>query len=156
MARPSGLGRGLSALLEDGEAPSGAGIRTLPIDRISANPEQPRRHFDETALEELAASISERGVLQPILVRPAGDGYEIIAGERRWRAAQKAQLHEIPAIVRETSDAVEAIGQDVDQVSADELICCKSHDLHPIPALDPVVFPAERHGARIGANEAAV
>ena len=108
MARPSGLGRGLSALLEDGKpAPSG-GVRTIPIDSIEPHPDQPRRHFDTEALAELAQSIAERGVLQPILVRSHGGRFQIIAGERRWRAAQQAQLHDIPAIVRDSSDETTA------------------------------------------------
>ena len=108
MKKMTGLGRGLSALIDDSaqiktEAPtfSGGGVRTIDVARIRPNPAQPRQVFDEQALAELAASIAERGVLQPILVRPVSDGYELVAGERRWRAAQKAQLHEIPAIIRE-------------------------------------------------------
>lgn len=110
MKRPGGLGRGLSALLEDGKErePTAGGVEKLPIDRVAPNPDQPRRHFDEEALAELAQSIAERGVIQPILVRPHGDEYQIIAGERRWRAAQQAQLHEIPAIVRTAEDDVTA------------------------------------------------
>ncbi|MBB3764788.1 ParB/RepB/Spo0J family partition protein [Sphingomicrobium lutaoense] len=111
MKKPSGLGRGLSALLDDAsksaaneERSEKGGVSSLPIASIKPNPQQPRRHFDEESLEELAQSIATKGVLQPILVRPTAEGYQIIAGERRWRAAQKAQLHEIPAIVRE-SDA---------------------------------------------------
>ena len=106
MKKPSGLGRGLSALIDDralpreGEAQV-AGVREVEIGRIRPNPSQPRQIFDDSALDELAASIAERGVLQPILLRPAGDGFEIVAGERRWRAAQRARLHRIPAIVRE-------------------------------------------------------
>jgi len=110
--RPGGLGRGLSALLGDAmpEQPvrgSGmaAGVQTIPIASISPDPDQPRRHFDEAALEELGRSIAERGVIQPILVRPIGGRFQIVAGERRWRAAQKAQLHEIPAIVRTLTEA---------------------------------------------------
>ena len=80
------------------------GVRALEIGRIRPNPSQPRQHFDEQAIDELAASIAERGVLQPILVRAVDDGFELIAGERRWRAAQKARLHEIPALIREANE----------------------------------------------------
>lgn len=108
--RAPGLGRGLSALLGDmptsaSDQPTGDQVRHLAIASISGNPTQPRRHFTEEAIEELAASIRERGVLQPILVRPSGTGYQIVAGERRWRAAQRAGLHEIPAIIRDLEDA---------------------------------------------------
>lgn len=106
-----GLGRGLSALLEEmGSAPPATATEarsasTLPVAAISPNPTQPRRLFDETALNELADSIRIKGVLQPILVRPAEEGrYEIVAGERRWRAAQMAGLHEIPVVIRTFSD----------------------------------------------------
>ncbi|HEY1125664.1 MAG TPA: ParB/RepB/Spo0J family partition protein [Sphingobium sp.] len=119
--RPMGLGRGLSALLGEAakdvpvqgeptvqDAPSSGqrSIQLLEISRISPHPEQPRRHFDAAALDELAESIATRGVIQPIVVRPAGvDMFQIVAGERRWRAAQKAQLHRIPAIVRDFSES---------------------------------------------------
>ena len=112
--RPSGLGRGLSSLLGEvaqeapvsgGVAPARGGIQMMPVSSIEPHLDQPRRHFDEEALEELAASIRTRGVIQPIVVRPHGHRYQIVAGERRWRAAQKARLHEIPVIVRELSDA---------------------------------------------------
>ena len=111
MKKPMGLGKGLSALLDDaqtrrhdaGEGTAAAdGVTKIAIGRITPNPNQPRRHFDEAALDELAESIARDGVLQPIIVRPTDTGYEIIAGERRWRASQKAQLHEIPALVRES------------------------------------------------------
>lgn len=109
-----GLGRGLGALLGDvardereasasGEAR--ASVRMISVGAISPHPEQPRRHFDETKLEELAASIAERGIIQPIVVRPHGHGYQIVAGERRWRAAQRARLHEVPVVVRDYSDS---------------------------------------------------
>lgn len=116
LARPkprSGLGRGLNALMGDlaREEPVGAdkngtspGIRSLPVGSLIPHPGQPRRHFDEAALEELAQSIAQRGVLQPIVVRPHGTGYQIVAGERRWRAAQRARLHEVPVIVRSFDD----------------------------------------------------
>ena len=112
----SGLGRGLSALIDESarapadEAPirSRGGVREIEIGRIRPNPNQPRMLFAEESIDELADSIAERGVLQPILLRPHGDGYEIIAGERRWRAAQRARLHTIPAIVRDIDDAATA------------------------------------------------
>jgi ParB family chromosome partitioning protein len=86
---------------------SNAGARTLPVAQLSPSPLQPRRVFDEEALTDLANSVKEKGVLQPILVRPSarGDGnYEIVAGERRWRAAQRAGVHEVPVVVRELTD----------------------------------------------------
>ena len=101
--RAPALGRGLSALLGDSEnerGPANDGVREIAIADITPHPGQPRRHFDEEALAELAASIGTRGVLQPIVVRPVGDRFQIVAGERRWRAAQAARLHSIPAIVR--------------------------------------------------------
>ena len=118
--RPTGLGRGLNALLGEvgreeplarrdeggeGQPAMATGLRTLPLAEIRPHPGQPRRYFDEEALDDLARSIAQRGVIQPVIVRPRkGGGYELVAGERRWRAAQRARLHEIPAIVRELSD----------------------------------------------------
>ena len=108
-----GLGRGLSALMADVDlahdaAPAAASDRrSIPIEQIAANPDQPRRNFDPAALEELAESLKARGVLQPLIVRPhpADSGlYQIVAGERRWRAAQIARLHELPVIVRDLTD----------------------------------------------------
>ncbi|MGZ8284960.1 MAG: ParB/RepB/Spo0J family partition protein [Allosphingosinicella sp.] len=112
--RPSGLGRGLSSLLGEvaqeapvagGVAPARGGIQMMPVSSIEPHLDQPRRHFDEEALDELAASIKQRGLIQPIVVRPHGHRYQIVAGERRWRAAQRARLHEIPVIVRDFDDA---------------------------------------------------
>lgn len=105
--RKSGLGRGLSALLDDISAPPSVDSPTvvrLPIADIAANPDQPRRHFDEQAMAELVSSVRIHGILQPILVRPLGDRHQIIAGERRWRAAQVAGLHEVPVVVRALDD----------------------------------------------------
>lgn len=110
--RKRGLGRGLSSLLEDvapsdeAAAPASA-YRTVPIEMIRANPNQPRKTFPPGEMEELVRSVKQKGVLQPLLVRPDPDrpgGFEIIAGERRWRAAQAAQLHEAPVILRDFSD----------------------------------------------------
>lgn len=106
----SGLGRGLSALLGDAAPDEGAvasgtpGVRMLPTSALEPHPEQPRRVFEEAALEELAASIAARGIIQPIVVRPHGQSFQIVAGERRWRAAQRARLHEVPVVVREFDD----------------------------------------------------
>jgi ParB family chromosome partitioning protein len=115
-----GLGRGLSALLDEGvvaetalrdtakaDQPPPSPGQDIPIELIRRNPDQPRRNFDETELEELADSIRQRGIISPILVRPAPGApgeYQIVAGERRWRAAQRANLHAVPAIVRALDD----------------------------------------------------
>lgn len=113
--RKPALGRGLSALLTDARAPvekmdkaqaAGAGVTRVPIEQIHADRANPRRTFDAAQLEELAASLKQQGVLQPILVRKDGSrGFRIIAGERRWRAAKTAGLTELPVIIREASDA---------------------------------------------------
>lgn len=108
MARRSGLGKGLGALIpsEVATADQDASLRELAVSQISPNPHQPRAHFDEESLASLTASVSELGVLQPILVRPVGeDRYELIAGERRWRAAKRAGLQAIPAVVRRIEDS---------------------------------------------------
>jgi ParB family chromosome partitioning protein len=81
------------------------GVRMLPVSAMAPHPNQPRRHFDEAALDDLAESIAARGLIQPIVVRPHGHSYQIVAGERRWRAAQRARLHEVPVVVRELTDA---------------------------------------------------
>ena len=119
IVKPSPLGRGLSALFGDADAsyqparpvvetaaPKSGTLQRMPVTWLKSGMFQPRRHFNEEALQELAASIRERGILEPLLVRalPGRDTYEIIAGERRWRAAQIAGLHEVPALVRELTD----------------------------------------------------
>ena len=147
MSKPAGLGRGLGALLDEavrapvGEPaiePSEGGVREVDIALIRPNPEQPRRHFDEEALAELALSIAERGLLQPILLRTADTGYEIVAGERRWRAAQRAQLHKIPAIIRNFDDASSA------EVALIENI--QREDLNAIEEADGYRQLIQRHG----------
>ena len=128
----SGLGRGLQALLGEQAVPAApageaapvrrGGVREIEIGRIRPNPEQPRVQFTEEAIDELADSIAERGVLQPILLRPHGDGgFEIVAGERRWRAAQRARLHTIPAIVREIDDSTAAEIALIENVQREDL-----------------------------------
>ena len=112
-ARTTGLGRGLSALLGDEGDDYAAldrvrGAREVPVEQVRPNPRQPRQNFDADELAALAQSIGSRGILQPILVRRVpgeGDAYEILAGERRWRAAQQAQLHQVPVVIRDIDDA---------------------------------------------------
>ena len=146
--RPAkGLGMGLQALLgEAARAPgpegqqgeSRGGVREIEISRIQRNPNQPRIQFDEDALDELAESIRERGVLQPILLRPEGRDFMIIAGERRWRAAQRAQLHTIPAIVR-----------DIDESTIAELALIENiqrEDLNPLEEAEGYKQLIKRHG----------
>ena len=104
-----GLGRGLSALIPGAsetsiESRDPRATVEVAVDRISPSPFQPRRRFDETKIEELAASIRNQGIIQPLVVRPKGDGFELIAGERRWRAAMKAGLPRVPVVVRDASD----------------------------------------------------
>ncbi len=108
-----GLGRGLSALMSDvaaDTAPASEGgsatraEQIVPIEKIAPNPDQPRRDFPAQDMDDLAASIKEKGVIQPLIVRVKSDGYEIVAGERRWRAAQMAKLHELPVIIRDYTD----------------------------------------------------
>jgi ParB family transcriptional regulator, chromosome partitioning protein len=125
MITKRGLGRGLGALLasEPSEAES---LVDVAIDQIEVNPYQPRKIFDFTALDELAASIKASGVIQPIIVRRVGGAYQLIAGERRWRAARQAGLDRIPAIVREATDA-----QSIELALVENLL---REDLNPIEA----------------------
>lgn len=105
MAKKSGLGKGLGALMLENNTDSMVSTSTLNINEITPNKEQPRKTFDETALEELADSIRQHGVLQPLLVRPlTSGGYQLVAGERRWRASRLAELKEVPVIIKELSD----------------------------------------------------
>ena len=147
--RPAkGLGMGLQALLGEAARPATAapgeqgssrgGVREIEIARIHANPDQPRIQFDEEALDELAESIRQRGVLQPILLRPDGDDYLIVAGERRWRAAQRARLHAIPAIVREIDDSATA------ELALIENI--QRQDLNPLEEAEGYRQLINRHG----------
>ena len=147
--RPAkGLGMGLQALLGEAACPLGSagaestpsrgGVREIEIARIRANPNQPRIQFDEEALDELAESIRQRGVLQPILLRPDGDDYLIVAGERRWRAAQRARLHAIPAIVRDIDDSATA------ELALIENI--QRQDLNPLEEAEGYRQLIQRHG----------
>ncbi|WP_144097070.1 ParB/RepB/Spo0J family partition protein [Croceicoccus sediminis] len=155
------LGRGLGALLGDTRreepvaaagskpakaapaAPVGEGLAMLSVSSIEPHPENPRIHFEEGALEDLAKSIAARGVIQPVIVRPAKDGtYQLVAGERRWRAAQKAQVHEIPAIVRDLND------RDVTALALIENI--QREDLNPVEEARAYHRLSERDGMSQG------
>jgi ParB family transcriptional regulator, chromosome partitioning protein len=118
-----GLGRGLGALLAS-EPTESESLVEVPIDQIEVNPNQPRKVFDFTALDELAASIKSSGVIQPIIVRRVAGTYQLIAGERRWRAARQAGLDRIPAIVRDATDA-----QSIELALVENLL---REDLNPI------------------------
>src|SRR5712691_10380411 len=120
-----GLGRGLGALLSAAPAEEDELIE-VPIDRVEVNPNQPRRDFDAVALDELTASIKASGIIQPVVVRRQGTGYQLIVGERRWRAARQAGLLRIPAVVREATDA-----QSIELALVENLL---REDLNPIEA----------------------
>ncbi|MFQ3580303.1 MAG: ParB/RepB/Spo0J family partition protein [Chloracidobacterium sp.] len=149
------LGRGLSALLPERPPQTGEELLELDIERVIPNIEQPRATFHEGRLEELAQSIREHGVLQPIVVRRQGEGFQIIAGERRWRAAQRAGLHRIPAVVRDVPD---------DRVLELALIeNIQREDLTPIEEaqayrrlMDELGLTQEQAAARLGKDRATI
>jgi ParB family transcriptional regulator, chromosome partitioning protein len=150
-----GLGRGLGALLgPESESATDATLE-VPIDRIRPNPHQPRKLFDEAALTELTDSIRISGVIQPIIVRRAGDGYELVAGERRWRAAKRAGLATIPAVVREVTNA-----GSLELALVENLL---REDLNPIEAaegyrqlLADFGWTQEQLGQRIGKDRSSI
>jgi ParB family chromosome partitioning protein len=152
------MGRGLGAILAvsaEGARRSEEQLRELPVEQISPNPRQPRRSFDAESLQALASSLGEHGVLQPVLVRPAPGGYELVAGERRWRAARLAGLASIPAIVREREDT-EALEAALVENMARE-------DLNPIEEaracaalVEELGLTREDVGRRVGRSRVAV
>jgi ParB family transcriptional regulator, chromosome partitioning protein len=158
VARPRpGMGRGLEAILSvSSEARTEGELRDLPVELIAPNPRQPRKYFDEDSLNALAGSLSERGVLQPVLVRPKpGGSYELVAGERRWRAAQIAGLTEIPALVRDRDDAVTLELALIENMSRE--------DLNPIEEaracaalVEELGLTREEVGRRVGRSRVAV
>jgi ParB family transcriptional regulator, chromosome partitioning protein len=160
VARPRpGMGRGLEAILSvstEGSRAEQDELRELPVDMISPNPNQPRRRFDQEALTTLAESLGERGVLQPVLVRPKPGGtYELIAGERRWRAARIAGLQVIPALIRQREDA-EALEVALIENMARE-------DLNPIEEaracaalVEELALTREQVGRRVGRSRVAI
>lgn len=166
MARKSGLGKGLGALItadlvEKTEVGASTGIdgpvlRDVPVQSIVPNPHQPRVHFDESALSELTDSIRAIGVLQPLLLRQVGDGsYELIAGERRWRAATRAGLTTVPAVIRPTDDVAS-----VEQALVENL---HREDLTPLEEaaayqqlMEDFSFTHEKIAARVGKSRSAI
>jgi ParB family transcriptional regulator, chromosome partitioning protein len=152
-----GMGRGLAAILSVSEADEAAAeLRDVAVELVSPNPEQPRKRFDEDALQALAESVKERGVLQPVLVRPrAGGTYELVAGERRWRAAQLAGLETLPALVQQRDDA-----QSLEIALIENMA---REDLNPIEAARAVAalveelgLTREEVGRRVGRSRVAV
>jgi ParB family chromosome partitioning protein len=158
-ARRRGMGRGLEAILSvssEDRPPSGEELREIPIDLITANPRQPRRRFDEDALAALAGSLGERGVLQPVLVRPTPAGvYELIAGERRWRAARLAGLEAIPALVRPHDDALALEVALIENMAREDLNPIE--EARAVAALvEELGLTREQVGKRVGRSRVAV
>ena len=154
MTRRSGLGRGLDALLPAQEG-AGGGVFDVPVDDIAPNRRQPRRDFDDDAIAELAASISEVGLLQPLLVREGPDGYELIAGERRLRAARRAGLERVPVIVVDTDERGSLERALVENIQRE--------DLNPVEEaaaykqlLDEGALTQDELGRRIGRSRVAI
>src|SRR5438067_4999656 len=137
LKRPA-LGRGLGALIPGGSPSERKGVLNLGIEEIRPNRHQPRRHFDEGHIEELAESIRSKGVLLPLIVRRANDGYVLVAGERRWRAAQRAGLRELPVMVREVSE------KEAFELALIENI--QREDLNPVEEAEAFKRLIEEHG----------
>ena len=164
MARQGGLGKGLGALIPAPEhdpdlvvvSTEGDGTyRELAIDSVRPNQYQPRDHFDEEALESLTASIRELGVLQPILVRETGDGYELIAGERRWRCATRAGLTTIPAIVRDVDDLTSLAQAVVENIHRQDLDALEEAAAYR-QLIDDFGLTHEELGVRLGKSRASI
>ena len=155
MSRTGGLGRGLEALIPTATAERG-GLRTIPLDTIEPNPRQPREAFDQQGLAELAQSLQTVGLLQPIIVRERADGgYQIIAGERRFRAAQLAGFREIRAVVRHTDDdqvLTEALVENIHRVDLNALEEAAAYQ----QLLDDFAFTHEQLAARLGKSRSAI
>jgi ParB family transcriptional regulator, chromosome partitioning protein len=157
VAERRGMGRGLAAILSVSEGDDGgAELRELHVDLVAPNPDQPRKRFDDEALQALADSVKERGVLQPVLVRPRpGGSYELVAGERRWRAARLAGLETLPALVQQRDDA-----QSLEDALIENMA---REDLNPIEAARAVAglveelgLTREEVGRRVGRSRVAV
>lgn len=161
MARPPRQGRGLSSLIPSGtdevlgRAPGGPVLREIPIGDVTPNPHQPRRHFDQEALDDLASSITQIGVLQPILVRPVSNGYELIAGERRWRAATQAGLTMIPAVIRSTDDMASMEQALVENLHREDLTALEEAAAYS-QLIDDFGLTHEKVAERVGKSRSAI
>jgi ParB family chromosome partitioning protein len=157
VTRKGGLGKGLGALIPPGAAEGlgAGGYQELPISTIRPNRYQPREHFGEEQLSALADSIREVGVLQPVLVRPADDGYELIAGERRWRAARRAGLQVIPALIRTTDDASALEHALVENVHRDDLNALEEAAAYQ-QLIEDFRLTHEQVAARVGRSRVAI
>src|SRR3982750_4037743 len=154
LKRPA-LGRGLGALIPGGSPAERKGVMNLGIEEIRPDKSQPRRHFDEVHIEELAESIRSKGVLLPLIVRRSSEGYVLVAGERRWRAAQKAGLRELPVMVREVTE------KEAFEIALIENI--QREDLNPVEEAEAYKRLIEEHGltqeelaARVGKERSTV
>ena len=154
--KQSGLGKGLGALMLENTTEDMVATNTLPISEIIPNKEQPRKTFDEDALAELAESIKQHGVLQPLLVRPLpSGGYQLVAGERRWRASRMAKLREVPVVVKELTDT------ETMEIAIIENL--QREDLNPIEEaeglqalIDKCGFTQEEVAASVGKSRSAI
>jgi ParB family transcriptional regulator, chromosome partitioning protein len=158
VAERRGMGRGLAAILSTAEeaGAAGADLRELPVAAIEPNPGQPRKHFDEAALQGLADSLAERGVLQPLLVRPKAAGrFELVAGERRWRAAQLAGLETVPALVQDRDDATTLEVALVENMAREDLNPVE--EARAVAALvEDLGLTREEVGRRVGRSRVAI
>jgi ParB family chromosome partitioning protein len=156
MAKRKALGKGLGALIpEVAPVDEKSGVLEIPMDQITPNPQQPRKQFNEETLAELAASIRSQGVVQPILVRRVGDGYQIVVGERRWRAAQMAGLRSVPAILHDTDDtnALElALVENIHREDLNPLEEARAYKM----LVDRLGLTQDRVAERVGRNRSTV
>lgn len=155
MPKQHGLGRGLDALLSLDADIEGTSITEIDINKIEAGVNQPRRNFDEESLQELASSIKEHGILQPVLVRPRGDIYEIVAGERRWRAAELAGLTKVPAVIKEMDDVKAAEISLIENIQRDDLSITEEGMAYK-KLVDKYGYTQEMIGEKIGKSRSHV
>jgi ParB family transcriptional regulator, chromosome partitioning protein len=151
-----GMGRGLAAILAVSGGAEGPELREIPVELIAPNPRQPRKHFDDEALEALAGSLAEKGVIQPVLVRPVlGGTFELVAGERRWRAAQLAGLERIPALIQDRDDAASLELALVENMAREDLNPIE--EARAVAALvEELGLTREEVGRRVGRSRVAI